>query len=480
MSHSVSEASLRETQRPIAKFWVRFMWSLFLVSLAFLFYTTTSWNQPWTWQGILHVDGLTTVMWSAVTLFTGIVLSYASRYLAGSEKLPQFMLNGASFAASVMLLVAADHVVLFALAWLSMGLLMARLIGGYTDYQEGKASQRNARKYFLRSTFFMTAGLIGLVYLTHEWSLTGILQSEALQDGMIAKTVAICLIVAATIQAALFPFQRWLMGSMTAPTPASALMHAGFVNAGAILLTRTAPLLFTTELLWILVIVGGIGALVGKLSKFIQPGIKQKLACSTTAQMGFMLLQCGLGYFSAAVTHLILHGMYKAYLFLSSGDSIAARSPHSNINRKFRMWHLPIILISGLAGGYLFALLTGKGTEWNSGLFLVFVIVATVIHGTQDALRRSDLSGFARLIAIPLLVIPALTVYGLIFGGIHHVMADVPFAEAPTALSYVQIGIGILYLITFVIIELQLYKKSKWLYVRLLNISQPYPRTILN
>jgi NAD(P)H-quinone oxidoreductase subunit 5 len=269
---------------------------------------------------------------------------------------------------------------------------------------------------------------------------------------------------------------------MTAPTPASALMHAGFVNAGAIVLTRVAPLLYLTDILWVLVIMGGIGALVGKFSKFVQPNIKHKLACSTTAQMGFMLLQCGLGFFGAAVTHLILHGMYKAYLFLSSGDSIEQNSPIPSRRQrnKFRFWHLPIILISGLAGGILFAWLTGKGTAWDSGLFLNFVIVLTIIHGTQDALKRSDLAGWARVVAIPLLVIPALTVYALFYGGVAHMTSALPMAEQATPLTAIHGAVAGIYLLTFLVIETGWYQKFPWLYVRLLNISQPNPKTILN
>ncbi|MDZ7682665.1 MAG: proton-conducting transporter membrane subunit [Fodinibius sp.] len=316
--------------------------------------------------------------------------------------------------------------------------------------------------------------------LTDAWSISGII-SAVDSDGQLAVWGASLLLIAgAVVQSALFPFQHWLMSSMTAPTPASALMHAGFVNAGAVLLTRIAPVLYVSDLLWILVLVGGIGALIGKFSKFVQANIKQKLACSTTAQMGFMLLQCGLGFFSAAITHLILHGFYKAYLFLSSGGNVEQESPYNGgSKRSWKRWYLPVTLISGLAGGWIFALTTGKGLELNSGLFLTFVIVLTVIHGAQDFLSKSSLPLLSRLIALPMIIIPALLSYAFVFNGISVLMQQTPMAEVPLPITWDQLTIGVLYLATFLAIELKWYKKSRRLYVYLLNISQPKSNTIL-
>jgi NAD(P)H-quinone oxidoreductase subunit 5 len=365
-------------------------------------------------------------------------------------------------------------------AWLSMGLLMAELIGGYTQYHEGRASRRNARNYFLLSTALVSAGFIWLAALTGAWSISEITSLVDTGGPFAVSGAALLLIGGAVVQSALFPFQRWLMSSMTAPTPASALMHAGFVNAGAVLLARTAPVLYVSDLLWVLVLVGGVGALIGKFSKFVQANIKQKLACSTTAQMGFMLLQCGLGFFSAAIAHLILHGFYKAYLFLSAGDSVEQQSPFSE-DRSLRWcrWCLPVTLLSGLAGGWLFAATTGKGLELNSGLFLTFVIVLTVIHGAQDLLGRSSLPLLSRLVALPMVIIPALLSYAVVFNGVSMLMQQVPAAETPLPITWDQLTIGMLYLVAFLAVELQWYKKSLRLYVYLLNTSQPKSSTIL-
>src|SRR5690606_9533147 len=110
-------------------------------------------------------------------------------------------------------------------------------------------------------------------------------------------------------------------------TPASALMHAGFVNGSGILLALLAYIIVESKTMDILFVVGGLTAILAQFAKLIQVNVKQRLACSTIAQMGFMIMQCGLGFFNAAIAHLILHGFYKAYLFLSSGEEVKQSSP---------------------------------------------------------------------------------------------------------------------------------------------------------
>jgi NAD(P)H-quinone oxidoreductase subunit 5 len=477
--NKLSNGSLRGKNKAFSKVTVRFMWTIFLFFLVLLgksFFHSITWNV----DGVIKIDQLSLVIGTAVTLFSSIVLSYSARYLAGSEKLPRFLINCVLFTFSVILMVIANDIALFIFAWLCMGLLMSELIGGYTHYEEGQASKSNARNFFVLSTVLLSAGFILLGLQTGSMSISKIIHSGALTNTPMVRFGVLLLITAAVIQSALYPFQSWLMSSMTAPTPSSALMHAGFVNAGAIILTRIAPAIYTSHYLGVLVLIGGFGSLVGKFTKFVQANIKQKLACSTSAQMGFMLLECGLGFFAAAITHLILHGFYKAYLFLSSGDSVEQKSIKKNDNQGFNLWHLPVLLISGLVGGYIFALTTGKGIGLNSGLFLTLVIALTVIHGTRDFINYSLLSALTRLFILPLIIIPTLFIYALIFNGITFLLSGIPMVEMATPVTWEQVTIGAMYLMSFIVIELKLHKKMDRLYVYLLNISQPKSKTILH
>jgi NAD(P)H-quinone oxidoreductase subunit 5 len=115
----------------------------------------------------------------------------------------------------------------------------------------------------------------------------------------------------------------WLTEVMETPTPVSALLHAGVINAGGFLLIRFADvMLLAPGVMAALVILGGFTALFGGLVMLTQPAVKTSLAWSTVAQMGFMIFECGLGLFPLALLHIIAHSLYKAHSFLASGGAV--------------------------------------------------------------------------------------------------------------------------------------------------------------
>src|SRR5699024_9650378 len=208
---------------------------------------------------------------------------------------------------------------------------------------------RYCQRHFSFGSLFLAIGLLLLSFSVHEFTLSGLMQHFDDIPFWILLTAALCIIVAAAIQSAMFPFHRWLLSAMTSPTPASALMHAGFVNGAGVLLTLLAPLFIQSKAMTLLIVIGGITAIVAQFAKLIQVNVKQKLGCSTTAQMAFMIMQCGLGFFNAAVVHLILHGFYKAYLFLSSGEEIVHTAPKKNTPHGNTIQAI-IVLVFGILG----------------------------------------------------------------------------------------------------------------------------------
>ncbi|WP_415381843.1 proton-conducting transporter membrane subunit [Halosimplex sp. TS25] len=455
------------------------VWVLFLLSVGTLALTVTG-RSAWGFAGALVIDGLTAVVWVVVTFFSGIVHSYSRRYMAGDRYLDAFFARIFAFTLVVMTMTAADHVALFAGAWLAMGLLMTSLIGHVRDWPQARAASRTARLYFLASSGLLTAGLLTLVWATGATSITGILGQVETLPRAVALVAVGCVFLAAIIQSALFPFHSWLLSSMTAPTPASALMHAGFVNAGGILLTRFAPLFAgETAVMSGIVVVGALSALLGQALLLVQTDVKRKLGASTMAQMGFMILQCGLGFFAAAITHLVLHGFYKAYLFLSSGEAVEQTAPKSAKRERLSVPGAVVSLLTALGGGALFAVLTGKGTHMDSGLFLAFVVVLTTMHAARDVLRRPSLSPSVRLVSVPLVVLTAIGAYGVLFNAVSTVIAGAPMAKAPTELTVVHVGVAALFALSYLATELGWHRSSGRLYVALLNRSQPDPDTIL-
>ncbi|MFB6307879.1 MAG: proton-conducting transporter membrane subunit, partial [Haloarculaceae archaeon] len=280
---------------------------------------------------------------------------------------------------------------------------------------------------------------------------------------------------------ALLPFHTWLLSSMTAPTPASALMHAGFVNAGGVLLVRFAPVVTVDPgVMLLIVLVGATSALGGKLLKTVQTDIKGKLGCSTVGQMGFMIMQAGLGFFGAAITHLILHGFYKAYQFLSSGSRVDHEHPTATTaTGSAGLAGIAVIAVTALVGGGLFATLTGKGAQLGSGLLLTLVVVLTVLHAAREIVTQTALPATVRYGAVPAVALPAIAVYAGIYGVIEGLLAGLPAVGYSAKLTPVHALVGVAFLVAYVAIESGLYQRSHRLYVALLNAGQPAPDTLL-
>ena len=454
------------------------LWSFFLGSLLALVYVYPD-VAEWRLGNILRFNGFTLLIWTTVGFFSAIVGSYAGRYLNGFKFQSKFMMCCLGFTLSVMLLVLADHVALFVLSWCAMGLLMSQLIGIDRDWKEARAAARFTRRYFLLGSLALGIGLAILAYQAKVFTISGLMASVDDLPVYSLVIAALCIIFAAIVQSAIYPFHRWLLSAMTAPTPASALMHAGFVNGAGILLAIFSTVLFTSNTLDVLLIIGGLTAIIAQFTKLLQVNVKQKLACSTIAQMGFMIMQCGLGFFNAAVVHLILHGFYKAYLFLASGEEIAHTRPEQPPHIRIRPLQALAVLLFGVAGAYLFTWATGKGMHLDSGIFLTLIVAITVGQFTYNFVKQQRLTLVQKLLVPAGLFMLGIGVYALLYNCVTELMSDMPMTGVATPLSTAQIVFAIIFLIGFFVMKLGIYRRVPWLYVKLMNASQPYNKTIL-
>jgi NAD(P)H-quinone oxidoreductase subunit 5 len=181
---------------------------------------------------------------------------------------------------------------------------------------------------------------------------------------------------------------------MGAPTPVSALMHAGIINGGGYLVVRLSPVLVHSPgALHMLAIVGALTAVYASMVMLSQTSVKRALAYSTIAQMGFMLLQCGLGAFHLAVLHLVAHSLYKGHAFLSCGSAVETAKklnakPHYAKLKPSRIW---------LAIGVSFAIVVGLSISFNVSpsdkpgmLVLSMVVVMALTQLLWTAMRRSQ------------------------------------------------------------------------------------------
>jgi NAD(P)H-quinone oxidoreductase subunit 5 len=288
------------------------------------------------------------------------------------------------------------------------------------------------------------------------------------------------LLLAAMVQSALLPFQTWLLSSMTAPTPASALMHAGFVNAGGVLLVRFAPVVTVdSRFMLAIVLVGAASALGGKLLKTVQTDVKGALGCSTVGQMGFMIMQVGLGFFGAAIAHLILHGFYKAYQFLIAGSRVDHRSPTgAEPTGSTGLAGTAVILLTAVAGGGLFAVLTGKGTTLDAGLLLVLLVVLTVTHAAREVVSHASVPAAVRYGGVPLVALPVLAVYAGVYRAVEGALAGLPAVGQPAELTAGHALVAAAFVAAYLAVETGAYRRSRRLYVALLNATHPPSSTL--
>jgi NAD(P)H-quinone oxidoreductase subunit 5 len=458
----------------------RLTWGLFVLSLG-----TLAWFPDPEWAGagaaVLRVDGLTRVMALVTTFVSGIVHSFSRRYMAGAKRLNAFYGRLFGLTLIVLVLTAANHLVLFAGAWTAMGWVLADLIGHVRGWPQARAASRYARKHFLGGSALL-AGALGLLGVgAGTWTISGVLAAVGTLPTRLVAGAAGLLLLAAMVQSALAPFHRWLLSSMTAPTPVSGFMHAGLVNAGGVLLARFAPVLFELSVVMsATVLIGGLSALLGQAWMLVQTDVKRQLGASTVAQMGFMVLQGGLGFVPAAIAHLILHGFYKAYLFLASGSAVTHTTPESPKASDMGIAGGLVTAAAAIGGGVLFATLTGKSlTALNSGTVLVVFVVLAALHATRTLVRRTSLSRAVRLGLIPAVLLPTLVLYAGVYKGVGLLLADLPSVAAPTGLTPLHEILLAVFGGAYVAVNRGWHRASTRLYVALRNTAQPLSTTLL-
>ena len=429
---------------------------------------------------LFHVDELALVMMALVGFIGLCVASFAYRYLKGDTRYSTFFVQLGLLVLSVAVMVSADNFVLLFGAWCTSNLLLVRLMVHKESWRAAKASGLLAtRNYALGAATLATA--FGLFFWATGVSSVNTLIQLNSQSPVIAPALVL-LFIAAMTQSAIWPFHRWLTSSLNSPTPVSAIMHAGLVNGGGFLLVRFAPLyLQHSTLLTALFALGLFTALLGTLWKLMQSDVKRMLACSTMSQMGFMLAQCGLGLFPAAVAHLVWHGMFKAYLFLASGG--AARENRFDLGYPPKPFTFALALICGFAGTVGFAY-TG-GTSWIVFDTRMVLNVVAFLAAAQFALPMLREKALIRL---PFAVV-ATSMLGAVYGGSVHLITDLLapmnlMQPQPLNIAHIvgMIALTLAWLsVLFAARRTDQTSQPDWLlkgYVMALNSSQPHPETV--
>ncbi|OBS08082.1 proton-conducting transporter transmembrane domain-containing protein [Acidihalobacter prosperus] len=289
-------------------------------------------------QPLLLLDPLGTLMALVIAAISLVVHLYSLRYMAEEPRYAHFFMLLDLMTASLILMVTAGNLILLLVAWHLIGVLLYFLLGFET---RSRSAQRYALwtllTYRLGDLPIVIAAVLlyhayGTLYLPHLFELVRDNPSVTAAGIPVVMSAAALIVLSAFARSAQFLLHTWLPYTMEGPTPVSALMHAGIVNAGAFVINRFAPLFIDAGpvLHWAF-LVGLLTAIIGSMLMLIQNDIKKSLGYSTMGQMGFMIMECGLGAFSLAIFHLIAHGLFKGTLFLSSGGVIGSARHSDNV-----------------------------------------------------------------------------------------------------------------------------------------------------
>lgn len=332
------------------------------------------------------------VMLLLITGIGGVTLRFSRRYLDGAPRIPRFVAWFLATVAAASLVVLTDNVAVLALAWTTTSLALHQLL----TFAEGRpAAEIAAHKKFILSRIADVAVGSAVILLARTFgtlSLTDILAQAARVPALPTETTAAAVLLAGGVilRSAQLPFHGWLIQVMEAPTPVSALLHAGIVNLGAYVMIATGPLVGRVAAAQtLLLLVGAFTAVGASLVLLTRGSVKGALAWSTCAQMGFVLFECGLGAYDLALLHLLAHALYKANAFLGSGGIVVrsvVRAPRAAAPGALR-WTLGLWIAAAIVGG-VSALTWGDAFSRPAMLVSAVILTLALVPTLATGLRR--------------------------------------------------------------------------------------------
>lgn len=312
-----------------------------LLGLSGTFYVMY-YNEPiYGFGGLLVFNELSAILVPYVAILGLVIRKYSARYMWDEPGYKRFFILLNFIFSAIYLLVMSNNLIILTIAWQLMSIGLYLLISFNV---ESKSAIKNGGwtmlVHKLADLFFIIAVILtyktfhsfDLAELSQQWLTLS--QSGPIDDVMI-YVIGFLFLFAAMMKSAIMPFHLWLPYTSEAPTPVSALMHAGVVNVGGILLNKMAfLLLLTPAVLNVAFVMGLVTAIFASILMLTVSDIKRSLGYSTVGQMGYMIMEVGLGAFSLAIYHLMVHGIFKASLFLESGSLINQARKEPNVPKR--------------------------------------------------------------------------------------------------------------------------------------------------
>lgn len=393
-----------------------------------------------------YFDQLTVSLGLAVLYCSSLIHIYSSSYMSEDPHVQRFMSYLSAFTAGMLVLISGGNYFVMFIGWESIGVVSYLLINFYfTRIQANKASilaftMNRVGDMGMSIGFFAIFALFGSLNYSTIFSLAPYMNETAI------TIISLLLFMGAMAKSANIPFHSWLPGSMEAPTPVSALLHAAtLVTAGIYLLLRSSPILeYSSTALLIITLIGATTAFFAATSGLVQNDLKRIIAFSTISQLGYMVMAVGLSQYNVALMHTVNHAFFKALLFLGAGAVIHSFADQQDIRKmggliKFLPFTYSVMLVGSLSllatpfltgfyskdlilelafGQYtfsgLYAYILGTITAGITAFYsfrLISLVFLTVPNGSKMSYLNSHESDLA--IIIPLFI---LALFSILFG----------------------------------------------------------------
>jgi NADH-quinone oxidoreductase subunit L len=270
------------------------------------------------------VDRLSLAFAVLSTAIAGVVSAFSNRYLHRESGYNRYFVLLAMFVTGMLLVALAGNVAVLFIGWELVGLSSALLVA---FFQERPAAVSNAFRvisvYRISDAALLSAAVL-LRHVAGSGSLSllfgaGVAASASLTTAN-ATIIAVLLIVAVGCKSALLPFSSWLPRAMEGPTPSSAVYYGSLsIHAGCFLLLRAAPLLEQAPAARVLTgILGAATAVFAGGTTRVQSDVKSSLAYASLTQVGLIVVEIAIGWYTIAFIHLAGHACFRLLQFLSA------------------------------------------------------------------------------------------------------------------------------------------------------------------
>jgi NADH-ubiquinone oxidoreductase chain 5 len=397
----------------------------------------------------LFFDQLTVSLGLAVLYCSSLIHIYTIDYLSSDPHNQRFFSYLSAFTAGMLLLITGGNFFVMFVGWEAIGVVSYLLINFYfSRIQANKAAilaftMNRTGDMLMSIGFFAIFAIFGSLNYASIFSLTPYMNETAI------SIIALLLLGGALAKSANIPLHSWLPGSMEAPTPVSALLHAAtLVTAGIYLLLRCSPILeFSPTVLLIITIIGSTTAFIAATCGLLQNDLKRIIAFSTISQLGYMMMAIGLSQYNVALMHTVNHAFFKALLFLGAGAVIHSFADQQDVRKmggliKFLPFTYSVMLVGSfsllatpyLTGFYskdlilelaygqysftgMYAFILGSITAGITAFYsfrLISLVFLTTPNGQKQSYLNSHESNIA--VIIPLLILALFSIFfGYIF-----------------------------------------------------------------